>query len=119
MSIIYLTNDLMFSSRVSAAAHAAATDMHVTGDVSELPALLPGGAVRLVILDLNLPSLDLAAVLPSIREAAPDVVVIAYGPHVHEQKLAAARAAGCNQVLSKGEFNASASELIARYAVPT
>lgn len=118
MSIVYVSNDLMFSSRLSAAAQAAAVDVRVAGDVSVVPSLLEDGAVRLVVLDLTLPGLDPSAIVPVIRAAAPDAAVIAYGPHVHEQKLAAAQAAGCSEVLSKGQFNSNLGQLIARYATP-
>ena len=30
--------------------------------------------------------------------------VVAFGPHVHEQRLAAARDAGCDLVVSRGQF---------------
>lgn len=115
MSIIYLTNDLMFSSRVSGAVRAAGAEMNVVGDVAAAVELLQAGSVRLVFLDLSLPGLDPSAVVQKIRDLAPDVAVIAYGPHVHEQKLAAAKACGCDKVLSKGQFNSTVNELIVRY----
>lgn len=116
MSIVYLTNDLMFSSRVAGAAKAAGVDVRVVGSVASLLDSLSNEGIRLVILDLTLPSLDPTTVLPEIRSAAANVSVIAYGPHVHEQKLAAAKDAGCDQVLSKGQFSSSITNLIDQIA---
>ncbi len=52
-----------------------------------------------------MPSLKVEAIVDCVRkgrETAP--AIIAFGPHVHENLLAAARAAGCDDVLSRGQF---------------
>lgn len=116
MSIAYLTNDLMFSSRVSGAAQSAGVDVRVIGSVAGLIELLSDGGIRLVVLDLTVSGLDPTSVLPEIRNIDSEVAVVAYGPHVHEQKLADAASAGCEQVLSKGQFNSSIVSLINRFA---
>lgn len=113
MSILYLTTDLMFSSRVSGAAQSAGAELRVVGSSAGLlESLADNTNTRLVLLDLSLPGLDPTALVPQIRSAISDVAVIAYGPHVHEQKLAAAASAGCDQVLSKGQFSSTISQLI-------
>jgi DNA-binding response OmpR family regulator len=119
MSIAYLTNDLMFSSRVSGAAQSAGAELRVVSSVAGLIDLLSEGGIRLVILDLTVSGLDLTSVLPEIRNTDSEVAVVAYGPHVHEQKLAEAASAGCDQVLSKGQFNSLIVSLIERYTQAT
>jgi hypothetical protein len=37
---------------------------------------------------------------------------IAFGPHVQESLLAAARTAGCNRILSRGQFHAQIGEIL-------
>jgi len=119
MSIAYLTNDLMFSSRVSGAAQSAGVELSVVGSSAGLIELLSKGGIRLAILDLTVSGLEPASVLPEIRSTDSEVAVVAYGPHVHEQKLAEAASAGCEQVLSKGQFNSSIVSLINRFAQRT
>ena len=118
MSIIYLTNDLMFSSRVTGAAQAAGVEVRVVGSIAGLLESLSNEDLRLVLMDLTLSGLDPTTALPEIRGASTNVTVIAYGPHVHEQKLAAANDAGCDFVLSKGQFSSSIANLIDKYARP-
>ena len=42
--------------------------------------------------------------------------LVAFGPHVHKAKLAAAAAAGFGLVLSRGQFYAQMDELLKQYA---
>ena len=70
----------------------------------------------LVLLDLNTPGVNLADLIPALRDAAnPPRSIIAYGPHVHEDRLAAAAAAGCDEVLTRGQFNARMDDLLAKW----
>jgi DNA-binding NarL/FixJ family response regulator len=100
MSSYYLTNDLFFSSRVTGVAQRLGLDLRVVGSVDRI-----SEDCSLVVLDLTLPSLDVAVAVPSIKERCPAARVVAYGPHVHEPLLAAATAAGCDEVLSRGQFD--------------
>jgi hypothetical protein len=43
----------------------------------------------------------------------PPRKIVAFGPHVHEAKLAAARSAGCDEVISRGRFHAELIEIVA------
>jgi hypothetical protein len=48
-----------------------------------------------------------------IRVGAPAARIIAYGPHVDEALLADAKEAGCDEVLTRGQFNKLFAELLA------
>lgn len=99
--VVMLTGDLMFSSRVKSAAQRA-------GWTFAMGAQLPEGDlddVHLVILDLSTRS-GLTESLPQqCLERCPDATVMAYGPHVHVEKLKAAREAGIGRVLTNGQFD--------------
>jgi len=58
----------------------------------------------LVLVDLTAPALDIAALVVEMKALDPRPTIVAFGPHVHEALLAAARAAGCDQVASRGQF---------------
>jgi CheY-like chemotaxis protein len=66
-----------------------------------------------VVLDLNSPDIDPAVIVPRLRELlAPPRSIIAFGPHVHEEKLSAAQAAECDLVLTRGQFDAQMQSLL-------
>jgi DNA-binding NarL/FixJ family response regulator len=107
MTFWYLTNDLMFSSRFVGMAERSGH----TVVMAAAPTLLIDRLAQspeepaTMIIDLTLPDLDIADVVPRVRKAAPLARVVAYGPHVQVNLLAAAQAAGCDEVLSNGEFH--------------
>ena len=67
----------------------------------------------LLIVDLSVPALDVAALIEQLRlRDATATRVIAFGPHVHEARLAAAREAGCDEVVSRGQFFSQLDTLV-------
>jgi hypothetical protein len=88
--VVAFTNDLMDRSRL-------------TGAWPELEvARTPGDAAGAdyVVVDLAAHGASLAA----IRAAAPGARLVAYGPHVDEAAMAAARADGADAVLPRSRF---------------
>ncbi|HJT30565.1 MAG TPA: hypothetical protein VJ783_00755, partial [Pirellulales bacterium] len=72
--------------------------------------------VCLIILDLNTAALDLGELVPRLRSQLPSgVAIVAFGPHVHESKLAAAADAGCDRVLSRGQFHSRLDSLLSEF----
>lgn len=113
MGVLYLTGDLLFSSRVSGAAANLAVPLQVCGSSDKLLELAASsGDVRLVLIDLTLSGVDLPATVKSIRDLAPEIKIVAYGPHVHEELLARANAAGCDEVLARGQFDREFGRLL-------
>lgn len=99
--VLFLSGDLMFASRVRAAAEAAGLGFQLAGDVPEEG----GDSIRYVVLDLATRG-GLAAGLPErCAERCPGARLIAYGPHVQATKLHAAREAGVPTVLTRGQFD--------------
>lgn len=115
-AIVAYVPDLMDRSRVSAAADAATAQPSegatVGGPVrfARTPADLVdlAASADLVVVDLSRPGvLD---VLPDV--SALGVRVIGFGSHVDTDTLAAARAAGCDQVLARSAFFGRLGELL-------
>jgi len=116
MSVLFLTKDLVFSSRVSGRTQALGMELSVVSQADQLFANASRDQVQLVLLDLSTPGLDLKQLVPQLRRLArPPKAIIAFGPHVHEAQLAAAREAGCDEVLARGEFNAHMAGILAKY----
>jgi DNA-binding NarL/FixJ family response regulator len=113
MSVLLASTDLMFAPRVSDAARALGGTCRMVSAGQLAEALNP--ETRLVLLDLSLAGLDPQQVVASVRSSAPSAGVVAFGPHVHEARLEAARAAGCNEVVSRGELHGRLPAILARY----
>ena len=92
-TIVLISGDLLFGSKVKAAASMAGWDYRFGGTV---PNELDG--VKLVVLDLATCFGKLAKV------ADLDCRRIAYGPHVAVDRLTAARQAGLDSVLTNNQF---------------
>ena len=105
-----LTNDVMFSSRVTSAARTSNASVEVaqtTGVLSERE------DVSLAMIDLELFPIDkLASLVSELRQRSAAIHIVAYGPHVDDALLAAARDAGCDRVLTKGQFSQQINSLL-------
>jgi DNA-binding NarL/FixJ family response regulator len=110
-AILFLTSDLMFTSRVGAAAKSAGLSLVQVPNQAALPDKITANC-RLALIDLTLENLNLAAAVKAIHVGAPTCRVVAYGPHVDEAALADANDAGCNLVLTRGQFNKQYVELL-------
>ena len=118
MSGLFLTTDLMFSSRVSGIADATGFDLTIVADGEQLVARSSEHAISLVLLDLSAPSVDPMELVPRLKQlVCPSAAVVAFGPHVHRARLDAAREAGCDEVMSRGEFNSQIESILARYSI--
>ena len=105
MRVILLSRDLMLSSQLAGHVSRFKTELATKASVAEVVEELDPSSATLLFVDLSLPGLniqDLRNQLPPSCEVPPRI--IAFGPHVHEEKLAAAREAGCDMVLSRGQF---------------
>ncbi len=110
-AVVFLSSDMTFSSRVLG----AAATLGVGCKIAALPAQLSGAVAadcRLVLVDLGLAGLDLPAAVATIRGAAQQAKIVAFGPHVDEALLASAKAAGCDIVLPRSQFQKQYVELL-------
>ena len=106
-SVIMLSGDLMFASRVKLAAQQAGFEFQMSGS-------LPEGetkSIRYVILDLSTRSGLTSEIAQQCAAKCPHAELIAYGPHVQVDRLAAAREAGITTVLTNGQFHSQLQEL--------
>jgi hypothetical protein len=102
-NIVLLTSDLACSSQVTGSAARVGAGIQTAMSVNRLREMLAEGEVHLVIVDLNSGS-DIAAIAQQTRMLHPQARLIAFGPHVHEARLKAAADAGCNLVMTRGQF---------------
>ena len=112
---LLITSDLMLSSQATGAATRAGCELRVLPNVGAALKVMAEQSVGLAVLDLGTPGNDPERVVPQLRQASKEVAVVAFGPHVHKQRLAAARDAGCEMVISRGQFHAQAEEIFRQY----
>lgn len=102
---LLLSDDLIFTSRITAAGRTAGLTVRAARSAAALADLTRQQCPTCVILDLGNPGLDLAELLDKLRAACPRLPrVVAYGSHVDAAGLRAARAAGCDIVLPRSAF---------------
>jgi hypothetical protein len=98
-----LCDDLMFSSRITGTARALNLEMRVCRRPADLGTLAAGQPLACVIVDLDQPALDIAALVAAAKQPGP-ATVVGFGSHVAAETLRAARAAGCDLVLPRSQF---------------
>jgi DNA-binding NtrC family response regulator len=117
MAVVLLSGDLMGASRVEGAARMAGVDYQMVGSVDAAIDCCAAKPVALVMVDLATAGLDVAGLVERLRTRGSNVpAIVAYGPHVHEAVLEAAKQVGCDQVLSRGQFMSQAGAIIDHYA---
>lgn len=95
--LVALVADLLFAARIRGSEPAARV-------VQALDRLVPllGPQTRLVIVDVQ--ASQAAEAIREARARADNAEVVAFGPHVAESALEAARNAGAHRVLPRGQF---------------
>src|SRR5688572_3987918 len=108
--VVYFVRDMLFSSKI----REAASHLGVTARSAPDPAALARAAAgaRLVIVDLRLDraleALDALAADPTLAA----IPTVGFVDHEKTDVMEAARARGCQQVLTKGQFSKDLPKLI-------
>lgn len=116
MSQLLVTRDLMFSSRFTSQARQLGIDLIVVNRLDMIQNLDAGINIEAVIVDLEIDSSASTAVMAWLqgKEERNAITTIAYAPHGQIDRLRAARTAGFDHVLTRGQFHEKGSELIAQ-----
>lgn len=109
MRALLVTNDLTISAHIEGAAKRQGARLEIVSYSDAIQRIAHEG-YELAIVDLSAISGD----VKELREFCPaGTKLLAFGPHVHKVKLEAARRAGFDLVLSRGEFHARIDQLLA------
>ncbi|WP_164103131.1 histidine kinase [Candidatus Laterigemmans baculatus] len=103
--VIFLSGDLIFAGRVRAVCEAAELRFTFGTSLPQPGEDHPAEDVRWVILDLSTRGGIVNTLVPEARERFAGARVIAYAPHVHKSRLEAAREAGFDAVMTRGQFD--------------
>ena len=112
VSVVIFTSDLMVASRLGATGEQSGI---CSQQVTSLAACCE--AIRLhqpawLVIDLETCQVEAADVAQLRGEHAGMLRVIAFGPHVLEQKLELARQAGCDLVWTRGQIHRDFATLV-------
>jgi DNA-binding NarL/FixJ family response regulator len=103
---LVLVRDLMFASKISATAKAAAAEIEMLRD----PQALSDKVGDRLIIDLNQPGTLEAAV--AWKTIDPRRKVIGFVSHVDRQTIASAQSAGIDQIMPRSQFVAALETLL-------
>jgi CheY-like chemotaxis protein len=102
---LLLSDDLLFTSRITATARDLGLALKPARSAEGLRALARQQTPSCIILDLSNPGLILDELIRGLREECmPMPRLVAYGSHVDTATLRAAREAGCDVVLPRSKF---------------
>jgi DNA-binding response OmpR family regulator len=111
--ILFISDDVMFWARVRAAADAASREIvRIDGEAAMEEAYRLGGVAR-VIADLGCRSVNVYAWAARWKAAPAAPELVAFGSHVDEASLLAAREAGFDTVMPNSRFHRTVGALIA------
>lgn len=111
--VLLVCSDLFFSTQLRSAAQSAGATVDVELSAARIVEQTATGAYTLVVIDLEIMGLDLAAVIAGLPiDNRP--VVVAFGPHVQAQRLKAAREAGCDHVVPRSIAAETLGTLVSR-----
>jgi CheY-like chemotaxis protein len=114
--ILCVVDDLMFSTKISAAAKAVQAPVTFERTPENVLARIRSESPTLVIFDLNSSRLRPIETIAAIKRE-PDISVtrtLGYVSHVQSDVIAAARAAGCDEVLARSAFSDKLGDILTR-----
>ncbi len=118
MEVVLVSSDLMLSASAAGIAGRHGWTITAAGSADQAAQFAGSRSPALIAIDLRLAGLDIGAAVKQIRQASTAVRVVAFGPHVHEQSLTAAAAAGCDDVFTRGQFEQRMNALLAELKTP-
>jgi len=113
MSILFLSGDLMFGSQLSHLAGRAGVTLQSAASLAMAREKIAAQMPSRVLIDLGAVKSAVAETVQELRRLAPASTIIAFGPHVQDTLLDQAREAGCDLVLTRGQFQSQMGALVA------
>ena len=119
-TILYLAADLLWASKIKGTADALSIPTRPVRTLEMLEARLADTDVKALLLDLDKPEEALAMIArlrgggggPSPTDKEKSIRLIAWGPHVAKDLLQQAKAAGADEVLTRGAMDHTMQEIL-------
>ena len=113
--IVFLTKDLMMSSNASSHARQSDIELKTTDTAEGAIKLIEEHRPHVLLIDLQAPGLVVEHLSELVRDLSDSVcpLTIAYAQHVNVDLLERAKAAGFDQVLTRGQVNSQIGQIVA------
>jgi PleD family two-component response regulator len=113
-SIVAAVDDLMFSSRISAAAKQIGIELAFARSSEDVLNQARTRHPGLIIFDLNATRLDPIGTISALKadDAFREIVTLGFVSHVDSDVIAAARHAGIDEVLARSAFTERLAEIL-------
>jgi len=115
MSCVLLCDDFFFANKITGTAQALGIAVKEVTSLSAACGFASDENVRLIIVDLNTPGIDVAELIAALPDENRPAV-IAFDSHVNTERIQSARDAGCDQVLPRSRFTAELPEILRRFS---
>jgi CheY-like chemotaxis protein len=112
MDVLLLSTDLMLMSIASA--DKQRDELHVVSNEAMTLKVCGEYNVGLIIVDLRMPGVDVFRLKKHLAELPKAIPVMACAPHVHDALLESATIAGCEEVVTRGQFESRLATTLAR-----
>jgi ribosomal protein L12E/L44/L45/RPP1/RPP2 len=116
--VLFCAADLLWATRIKSTADALGVPCRPARTVEILAARLADSDIKGVIVDLEAGE-NALAIIRALRAAGPGdsppekrIPVVAFGPHVGVEAMAAAREAGAERVLARGAFDRGLPDIL-------
>ena len=112
--IVFLTTDLMMSSSASSHARQKKIKYKSVDTAKAAIDMIVENRPHLFLIDLQTPGLDVEELGEMVRELSDSLcpLTIAYAQHVNVELLKQAKAAGFDQVMTRGQFNSQIGTIV-------
>lgn len=115
--LLYLAADLMWASKIRSTADAIGVQARPVRSMEMLQARLADSPVRALMVDLEAGSVAIEMIrhVRGLSDAAlAGMPILAFGPHVNVDALAAAKSAGASAAVARGGLQADLAGVMAR-----
>lgn len=113
MGVLVLTDDLVFSSKIEAAARQLGAAICLVAKPDQLDPALREKTLRLAIIDLNSSGGAAINSVRAIHGQLPHLPILGYCSHAQQELQKQALAAGCSQVVPRSVFVQQLPDLLA------
>ncbi|HLC84507.1 MAG TPA: hypothetical protein VJH22_01820 [Candidatus Nanoarchaeia archaeon] len=114
-SIVLICGDLMFQAKVQDTARHFKVAVHVARNEGDVLSKVLMYKPALVLLDLSFEGVHPLKIVEKLKSdpKLKQYKVLAFGPHVERDLFAAAKHAGCDEVMARSMFSASLAKIMA------
>ena len=114
--IVAVLDDLMFSSKIKAAAQQLGVRVVFARSLESALAEIRKSPPSLVVLDLNNPRTDPLGIVTAMQQdaALASIPTVGFASHVQTDVINAARQAGVGEVLARSAFTQQLGEILSR-----